>query len=190
MGGRVRLVQRGLEHALDEYLVLSAQAGSREAFAQLARRWTPKLIAFAQRMLNDQEAGRDAVQETWVSAWRGFGALGDPARFRAWLYAIAHRKCADALRARYRGRRLEGALAESAEGSSGDEAGRADARLDLTQAMARLPTEQRVAVSLYFGEEMSVAEIAEVTGAPVGTVKSRLFAARQALRGHLEGVVK
>ncbi|HRP09481.1 MAG TPA: sigma-70 family RNA polymerase sigma factor [Terricaulis sp.] len=180
-------MRRGLEHALDEYLVLSAQAGSREAFAQLARRWTPKLIAFAQRMLNDQEAGRDVVQETWISAWRGLGGLDDPARWRAWLYAIAHRKCADALRTRYRGRRLESALAGGARESSGDEAARADARLGLAQAMARLPLEQRIATSLYFGEEMSVAEIAEATGVPVGTVKSRLFAARQALRGHLEG---
>ena len=71
------------------------------------------------------------------------------------------------------------------EQTSGDEAGRAAARLDLTQAMARLPREQRIAVSLYFGEEMSVAEIAAITGAPEGTVKSRLFAARKALRENL-----
>lgn len=183
-------MQRGLEQALDEYLVLSAQAGSREAFAQLARRWTPKLSAFAARVLSDQEVSRDVVQETWISAWRGLGGLGDPARWRAWLYAIAHRKCTDVLRARYRGRRLADTLGESVAESSGDEAGRADARLDLTQAMARLPTEQRIALSLYYGEEMSVAEIAEATGASVGAVKSRLFAARRALRGHLEGEAK
>ena len=183
-------VQRGLDQALDEYLVLSAQAGSRDAFAHLARRWTPKLQAFAARVLSQQEAANDVVQETWASAWRGLGGLDDPARWRAWLYAIAHRKCADMLRAKYRGRRLEAALGEGASESSGDEEGRVDARLDLARAMARLPAEQRVAISLYFGEEMSVAEIAEATGAPVGTVKSRLFAARQALRGHLEGAVK
>ncbi|HRK65172.1 MAG TPA: sigma-70 family RNA polymerase sigma factor [Terricaulis sp.] len=182
-------MRRGLEHALDEYLVLSAQAGSREAFTQLARRWTPKLKAFAARVLAHPEAAQDVVQETWVSAWRGLSGLDDPARWRAWLYAIAHRKCTDALRAKYRGQRLANALGEDMEQTSGDEAGRAAARLDLTQAMARLPPEQRIAVSLYFGEEMSVAEIAEATGAPVGTVKSRLFAARQALRGHLEGEV-
>lgn len=182
-------MQRGLEHALDEYLVLSAQAGSREAFAQLARRWTPKLQLFAARVLAQPEAAQDVVQETWISAWRGLRGLDDPGRWRAWLYAIAHRKCADALRAKYRGRRLEEAAKQTAESPSGDEAARADARLDLTHAMARLPTEQRIAISLYFGEEMSVAEIAEATGVPVGTVKSRLFAARQALRGHLEGEV-
>lgn len=183
-------MRRGLEHALDEYLVLSAQAGSREAFTQLARRWTPKLKAFAARMLAETEVANDVVQEVWISAWRGLASLDDPARWRAWLYAIAHRKCADALRVKYRGRRLQEALAPEANESSGDEAARADVLLDLTQAMARLPSEQRVALSLYFGEEMSVAEIAEATGAPTGTVKSRLFAARQALRGNLEGEVK
>jgi RNA polymerase sigma-70 factor, ECF subfamily len=183
-------VRRGLDQALDEYLVLGAQSGSREAFAHLARRWTPKLQAFAARMLSNPEAAQDVVQETWVSVWRALAGLDDPARFRAWLYAIAHRKCMDVLRARYRGRRLEDALSQGAEADSGDEEGRADARLDLAQAMARLPPEQRVALGLYFGEEMSVAEIAEATGVPVGTVKSRLFAARQALRAHFKGEVR
>lgn len=183
----MRLVERGLDQALDEYLVLSAQTGSREAFVHLARRWTPKIQTFAARTLTSPEAAQDVVQETWISAWRNLAALEDPARFRAWLYAIAHRKCVDVMRARYRGRRLEAALEPGASESSGDEEGRADARLDLTQAMARLPAEQRVAISLYFGEEMSLADIAAATRVPVGTVKSRLFAARQALRAHLEG---
>jgi RNA polymerase sigma-70 factor (ECF subfamily) len=71
----------------------------------------------------------------------------------------------------------------NAEGDNND-------RLDLADAMKQLPPEQRVAVSLFFGEDMSVAEIAAATGAPVGTVKSRLFAARQTLRARLEGEVK
>jgi RNA polymerase sigma-70 factor (ECF subfamily) len=176
-----------LEHALDEYLVLSAQAGSREAFTHLARRWTPKLLAFAARTLANTEAAQDVVQETWTSAWRGLGGLEDPARLRAWLYAIAHRKCTDALRAKYRGRRLTEALEHEAEESSGNEEGRADSRRDLAAAVARLPREQRVAVSLFFGEEMSIADIAAATGVPAGTVKSRLFAARRTLRALLEG---
>lgn len=179
-------MQRGLSEALDEYLVLSAQAGDAEAFSHLARRWAPKLEAFAARVLADQEAARDVAQETWASAWRGLRGLDDPARWRAWLYAIAHRKCTDVLRGKYRRSRLADALKQEAEPDSGDEGGRADTRLDLTQAMARLPRAQRIVLGLYFGEEMSVAEIAEATAAPIGTVKSRLFAARQSLRGMLE----
>jgi RNA polymerase sigma-70 factor, ECF subfamily len=179
-------VQRGLEHAVDEYLVLLAQAGNREAFGRLTARWTPKLLAFAARSTGNVESAKDAVQETWESALRALGRLEDPARFPAWLYAIAARKCTDALRAKYRSKRVANAVEHSAvleEPRAPD----ADARLDLAAALQRLPSEQRVAVSLLYGEDMSVAEIAAVTGVPVGTVKSRLSSARHALREYIEG---
>lgn len=179
-------LRRGLEHAFDDYLVLLAQGGSREAFARLAARWTPKLLAFASRSLGTTEAARDVVQDTWESAVRGLTQLDDPARFRAWLYAIAARKCADALRGKYRIARI----AERAQAPAPSNAeGEANDRLDVSDALKRLPAEQRVAVSLFFGEDMSVAEIAAITGVPDGTVKSRLFAARKALRESL-GEVK
>lgn len=177
-------MKRGLEQALDDYLVLLAQGGSREAFARLAARWTPKLLAFAARALGTTEVAKDVVQETWESAVRGFARLDDPGRFRAWIYAIAARKCADALRGKYRVARI----AESAQAMNdtpADAETGANDRLDVRAAMKRLPPEQRIAVSLYFGEEMSVAKIAAITGAPEGTVKSRLFAARKALRENL-----
>ncbi|MEZ5960448.1 MAG: RNA polymerase sigma factor [Hyphomonadaceae bacterium] len=177
-------MRRGLEQALDDYLVLLAQGGSREAFARLAARWTPKLVAFASRTLGTTEVAKDVVQDTWESAVRGLARLDDPARFRAWIYAIAARKCADALRGKYRSTRI----AESAQAMLEPEANAEDGandRLDVAAALKRLPPEQRVAVSLYFGEELSVSEIAAITGAPEGTVKSRLFAARKALREEL-----
>jgi RNA polymerase sigma-70 factor (ECF subfamily) len=179
-------VQRGLQHALDEYLVLLAQAGRREAFGLLAARWTPRLLAFAARSTGNPEAARDAVQETWVSALRALGRLEDPARFPAWIYAIAARKCADALRAKYRGQRMASALEDGAM-LEAPPASDADSRLDLASALQRLPSTQRVAIALLYGEDMSVAEIAAITGVPPGTVKSRLAAARQALRMHMEG---
>lgn len=174
-------MRRGLHQALDDYLVLLAQGGSHEAFARLAARWTPKLLAFAARSLGSTEAAKDVVQDTWESALRGLLRLDDPARFRAWIYAIAARKCADTLRRKYRGARI----AESAEAMTPeppDAERESNDRLDVAAALKRLPPEQRVAASLYFGEDMSVAEIATITGAPAGTVKSRLFAARKALR--------
>jgi RNA polymerase sigma-70 factor (ECF subfamily) len=174
-------VRRGLDHALDDYLVFLAQGGSRDAFARLAARWSPKLLAFAARTLGTTDVAHDVVQDTWESAARGLNRLDDPARFRAWLYAIAARKCADVLRGKYRTRNI----VEQAQAMAPDPADaerESNARLDVAAAMQRLPPEQRVAVSLYFGEEMSVADIAAITGAPPGTVKSRLFAARKALR--------
>ncbi|MGE0741260.1 MAG: RNA polymerase sigma factor [Hyphomonadaceae bacterium] len=181
-------MQRGLDQAFDEYLVLLAQGGSRAATARLAARWTPKLLTFAARTLGATETAKDAVQETWEAALRGLRGLEDPARFRAWLYAIAARKCADVLRDKYRGRRIAEAVAASAEPPTPDPASVADTSLDVAAALKLLPADQRVAVSLFFGEDLSVAEIANITGAPAGTVKSRLFAARQTLRKHLGDV--
>ncbi|UPT63979.1 MAG: sigma-70 family RNA polymerase sigma factor [Hyphomonadaceae bacterium JAD_PAG50586_4] len=172
---------RALDNALDEYLVLLAQGGSREAAERLVARWSPKLLAFAGRTLGGAEAARDAVQDTWESALRGLARLDDPARFAPWLYAIAARKCTDVLRAKYRHARIGDAVAQTIEtlAPSTD-----DARIDLAAALKLLPTQQRVALSLFFGEDMSVCDIAAITGAPAGTVKSRLFAARQTLRKH------
>jgi RNA polymerase sigma-70 factor (ECF subfamily) len=174
-------VRRGLDHALDDYLVLLAQGGSRDAFARLAARWTPKLLAFVARTLGTTEAARDVVQDTWESAVRGLPRLSDPASFRAWIYAIAARKCADALRGKYRSTRI----ADSAQATAFEEADSEallNDRLDVAAALKRLPTVHRIAASLFFGEGTSVAEIATITGVPAGTVKSRLFAARRALR--------
>lgn len=185
-------MQRGLDHALDDYLVLLAQGGSREALGRLAARWSPKLLAFAARSTGNTEVARDVVQETWESALRNLRRLDDPARFRAWLYAIANRKCVDAMRARYRTKRG----AEIAESEAMlidrniDPDAQTAAHLDLTQALKHLPAEQRTAIALLYGEDMSVAEIAAVTGVPVGTVKSRLAAARQVLRARMEGEVQ
>lgn len=174
-------MRRGLDHALDDYLVLLAQGGSQEAFARLAARWTPKLLVFAARSLGGTEAAQDVVQNTWEAVVRGLSRLDDPARFRAWLFAIAARKCADALRGKYRGARIaDGAAAMTTEATSPES--ESNARLDIAAALKRLPQEQRIVVSLFFGEEMNVAEIAAITGAPEGTVKSRLFAARKTLR--------
>ncbi len=175
-------MRRGLEHALDDYLVLLAQGGSQEAFARLVARWTPKLLAFAARTLGTTEAAKDVVQDTWESAFKGLARLDDPARFAPWIYAIASRKCADALRAKYRTSRTAEAAREQAET---DTPSSAEEARDLADALKRLPADQRVAVSLFFGEGMGVAEIAAATGASVGTVKSRLFAARKVLRASL-----
>ena len=183
-------MRRGLDQALDDYLLLLAQGGSQEAFARLAARWTPKLMAFAARSLGTTEAAKDAVQETWESAWRNVRRLEDPARFRAWLYAIAARKCADALRSKYRGQGIADAAASARVDASDIDIESAEgARIDLAAALKRLPAEQRIAVSLFFGEDMNVADIARITNVPPGTVKSRLFAARKALRASL-GEVK
>lgn len=173
--------------ALDEYLVSLSQAGSSEALDGLARRWTPRLLRYVARVLggsDSAEAARDVVQETWIGAIRGLRGLRDPAQFPAWIYGIATRKCADAIRANTRRRRLD-AQAAAGESSRPVENLTSEQQIDLAIAIRGLPPIHRAAVHLFYREELSVEEIASVLGIPAGTVKSRLHHARDALKRQL-----
>ena len=172
------------ERALDEYLVSLSQAGSSEALDGLARRWTPRLLRYTARVLGGAdaaEAARDVVQETWIGAIRGMRGLRDPAQFPAWIYGIATRKCADAIRGNTRRRRLE-TQAAAGESSRPVENPTSEQQIDLATAIRGLPPIHRAVVHLFYREELSVEEIATVLGIPAGTVKSRLHHARDALK--------
>jgi RNA polymerase sigma-70 factor (ECF subfamily) len=177
-------LDRDLDQVLDEYLVLLARDGSRPALAQLVGRWSPRIVRHVARTLGDRDAAADVTQETWLAALGALGRLDDPARFPAWLYAIATRKCVDLIRSRARAQRLGAGLAAQAAPSPGAQS---DDGLDLTAALARLPADQRLVASLFYGEDLDLETIAAIAGVPVGTVKSRLHHARAALRTHLEG---
>ena len=175
------------ERPFDEYLVLLSQAGSTDALDGLARRWTPRLLRYAARMLGGSgdgpETARDVVQETWLGAIRGLRGLRDPAQFPAWIYGIATRKCADAIRANSRRRRFD---TQHAAGTSAPESGVApEHQIDLATAIRELPPMHRAVVHLFYREEMSVDEIASILTIPEGTVKSRLHHARAALKRQL-----
>jgi RNA polymerase sigma-70 factor (ECF subfamily) len=164
---------------MDEYLVILAQGGSREAFDQLVRRWTPRLLRYCARTVGTRELARDIVQESWVGAIRGLRKLTDPAMFSPWIYRIAHRKCVDAIRSNQR----RGRLAVRAYEEPGVE--NIPDVTDLESAIARLSEEQRHVIQLFYGEELSVEQTAAVLGVPGGTVKSRLYHARESLKRQL-----
>jgi RNA polymerase sigma-70 factor (ECF subfamily) len=173
---------------LEELLVASAQTGSSAAFGQLVKRWTPRLHRHAYRVLRDPEAARDAVQDAWVGIARQLRSLDDPARFPGWAYAIVSRRCMDAIRRAVRDRRLAALAArEAALAGALDTRDSPEDRVDLASAIARLPIDQRLMVSLHYGEGLRLEEIATTHGLPAGTVKSRLHAARQALKELLQG---
>lgn len=175
------------QRALDEYLVSLSQAGSSEALDGLARRWTPRLLRYATRVLggsDSAEVARDVVQETWIGAIRGLRGLRDPAQFPAWIYGIATRKCADAIRANTRRRRL-GTQAAADESSRPVGNPTSEQQIDLATAIRGLPPIHRAVVHLFYREELSVEEIASILGIPAGTVKSRLHHARDALKRQL-----
>jgi RNA polymerase sigma-70 factor (ECF subfamily) len=183
------MMDRGPERIFDEYLVVMSQGGSREALAVLVGRWTPRLTRYVARTLRSADLVEDVVQEVWAAALRGLPQVTDAARFPAWIYAIATRKCADAVRGRVRVRRLADGLAteRAVNGHAADMRPGAEQGLDLGAAIDRLPLDLRLTLSLHYGEDLSVEDVAAVLRVPAGTVKSRLHTARSTLRQLLEG---
>jgi RNA polymerase sigma-70 factor (ECF subfamily) len=171
---------------LDEYLVVSAKAGDREAFELLARRWHKKLVAHAWRLTGDPEAARDAAQTGWSEISRGLRRLEDERAFPAWAYRIVSRACARQIGALVRQRQLQSAVSTEPMPSHPGEERRLEAET-IRAAMTKLPAEQRAAIALFHFEELSVAEVAVALHVPVGTVKTRLMHARHKLRAALEG---
>lgn len=181
-------MSRQAERVLDEYLAAAARAGGKGAFAQLARRWQPKLLAHAYRLIGDPDGAQDLVQEAWADIAKGLHRLDDARLFPAWAYRIVSRRAADLIRRRQRDRRLGDAYAAEPKpdlrGAAQMESAADGA--PLRAAMAGLPVEQRAAVALFYLEEFSVAEIAAALNVPAGTVKTRLMHARRKLRAALE----
>jgi RNA polymerase sigma-70 factor (ECF subfamily) len=173
---------RRVDAVFDEALVLYAQAGRREALERLASRWRPRHYAHARRLLGSIDAAADAVQDAWLDIVRGLWRLEEPSRFPAWSYAIVTRRCQDLLRRRRR--RAEAPLDEAAEPAAPATNPGVE---DVTAGLARLPSEQRAAVALYYLDGFTVAEIAVALAVPIGTVKTRLFHARRTLRRALTG---
>jgi RNA polymerase sigma-70 factor (ECF subfamily) len=168
---------------LDEYLVLRGQAGEPEAFRLLVERWQPRLLGHAFRYTRSGDAARDVTQESWMAIVKGLSRLEDATRFRAWAYRIVANKARDWVRS-------EQARRRAADGASMPESVDARAAADddvatIRRAIARLEPEQQLILSWFYLEDMPLRDIAQALSIPVGTVKSRMFHARAALRASL-----
>lgn len=168
----------------DELLAIRCQLGEPAAFDALIARWHEPLWKYLRRLTGDEDAAAEAVQDAWLRILRGMPRLRDAGRLRAWIFGIARRVVMDRLREKY---------AEPARVSPDDvDLAAADDAIDLKEELAllqeelaRLPVPEREVLVLFHLEELSLLEIAEVAGIPAGTVKSRLFRARRALRDQL-----
>lgn len=182
--------ERGPLSVLDEYLVVQSQLGDPSAFARLVERWHPRLVRHAYHRTQDRDAALDVVQDSWLAVVRGLRSLRDPARFRPWVLRIVANKARDWIRrrqARRRATRRAEVAASSAAAAPGETpASGADPARRVRAGLAELDESQRRILTCFYLEEMSVRQIAEAFSIPIGTVKSRLFHARKALRARME----
>jgi RNA polymerase sigma-70 factor, ECF subfamily len=168
---------------MDRALVEQAQRGDREAFQVVAFTLSDRLFGVAHRILRDFDAAGDALQMALVRIWRDLPSLRDPDRIEAWATRALIRACHDQLR---RERRSVPGLRMVAPESAGDPAGAINDREEMGRAFRRLNAEQRAVIVLQYYQDLSLPEIAEVLGVPIGTVRSRAHYAKRILRAAIE----
>ncbi len=154
-------------------LVVLAGRGDHDAFAVLARGAIARLDAAARLILRDSELARDAVQEALMQAWRDLPGLRDPDRFDAWLHRLTVHSCIDA--ARHRRRRIIEVELTPLDGPTvSDPAALVADRDLLDRALSGLEPDARALVVMHYYLGMSVPDVADALGIPLGTAKSRL----------------
>ncbi len=173
----------------DDELIAAVAGGDDVALRELFLRHAPWLAARLRIMLPVPDV-EDVLQETFLAVWRGAGGYRPGGTGGGWLWGIARRQAALWLRSHGRVVPLIHALAQAESLGAGDPAEAALARVDLATAVEALGPAggpEREVWRLLYVEDRPVAEVAELMGVPVGTVKSRAYRARRLLRAALRG---
>ena len=169
--------------------IAQARAGSPQAWDVLFRRYQMPLYVYVVELVHDEQTSLDIVQETFINAVRHLGSLREDQKFGSWLFGIAHQKCIQ----RWRKQGREEALLDEFAGATPECQPdplelllRAEQEEQFMELLDRLPPAQRSVLLLHFVEDFSLEEIAAITGTQLGTVKSRMYYAKKALRKLLQ----
>ena len=147
--------------------------------------WHGPLWQYARRLTNSAEAAQEITQEVWIRVIRGIARLRTPGHLRAWLFGIARRVLMDRLREEYATPLSADVNVDELPIGVGDSVPEEELQ-EMREGVARLPLLEREALTLFYLQELSLAEVSEVLAVPVGTVKSRLFRARRLLQEEIE----
>lgn len=178
----------------DADLITTAIAGREGGFEELVRRYQRPIISYVYRMLNDYDSSLDVTQEVFIKVYNSLDRYSCDYKFSTWLYRIAHNAAIDHLR-------RNSVNSQSLETESGDgayqlqiespnptpeqERERSEWRSEIEAVVKLLPAAYRDLILLRHSRDLSYEEIADVTSLPLGTVKNRLFRAREMMRGLL-----
>ncbi|MBG87469.1 MAG: hypothetical protein CMO80_11290 [Verrucomicrobiales bacterium] len=171
---------RSRETVADEFLVIAARQGDGSALNDLLVRWQDRLWRFACSLTQDEHDAREVFQETCIAIARGITRLNDVGTFPKWAYTIASRRYADLVRRNERHRQAK-------EDCQSDRSDQTDllpsaGELRLHEALDGIALADRRLLCLAYLEEWSHRDLATLLGIPLGTVKSRLFNAKQKLK--------
>ena len=171
--------------AVERELVEMARRGNEQAFEAIVRLSADRLYAVAYRILRDADAADDAMQEAIVEAWKDLAMLRDADHLDAWLNRVVVRSCYRSLR---RDRSHQERIRHIRPDTAGGEVDfvRIAERDELAEPFRRLSGEHRAVVVLRFYLGLSLPEIAETIGIPLGTAASRLHYALREMRASVE----
>jgi len=179
----------------DRDLVASAVHGVEGSFEELVRRYQRPISAYVYRMVGDYEAALDLTQEIFMKVYASLARYRSEFKFSTWIYKIAHNAAVDHLR---RNTAREQSIVKGTEGDhyelpieSGrltpeQESERRERRIEIETVVKTLPAAYRELIILRHSQDLTYEEIVEVTGLPLGTVKNRLFRAREMMRQQFE----
>ena len=184
-------VLKDFASASDRDLVLTAATGLEGSFEELVSRYQRPISAYVYRMVGDYEAALDLTQEIFIKVYGSLKRYRSEFKFSTWIYKIAHNAAVDHLR------RNAGRAQSLVKGTGDDqydlpiesgglspeqESEREERRVEIELVVRSLPTAYRELIVLRHSQDLTYDEIVEVTGLPLGTVKNRLFRAREMMR--------
>lgn len=191
----------GVERNIDQELVLRVKKGDKSAFDLLVRKYQHKIAKLISRYVYDRTEVEDVTQEAFIKAYRAMGGFRGDSAFYTWLYRIAINTAKNYLVSQ--GRRLPNTTFEPDDGDGTEPAGNTreiatpetsmltnEIGETVMAAIAALPEDLRTAITLREIDGLSYEEIAEVMDCPIGTVRSRIFRAREAIDKELKPLLE
>lgn len=187
----VQLTAEMLRGHTDAELVSATIGGGESGFEELVRRYQRPIVSYVFRMLGDYESALDVTQEVFIKVFNSLDRYSAEYKFSTWLYRIAHNAAIDHMRRN--SQNTQSIETENAEGtyelqiesslpSPETERERSEWRTEIETVVKCLPAAYRDLILLRHSNDLSYDEIASITGLPLGTVKNRLFRAREMMR--------
>lgn len=175
----------------DGELIKTAISGREDSFEELVRRYQRPITNYVYRMLSDYDASLDVTQEVFIKVYNSLARYSSDYKFSTWLYRIAHNAAIDYMRRNSVSR--QSIEAENADGTyqlqiesprptPEQDRERSEWRTEIESVVKCLPSVYRELILLRHAQDLSYDEIAEITNLPLGTVKNRLFRAREMMR--------
>lgn len=174
-------------HSIDAKLVVKFQSGDKKALARLVKRWHLVFCKKAYWIVKDADLSKDIAQESWRTIMDKIEDLKNPKRFSSWALRIVYSKSLDAIR--YHTKELhkkEKYAIEYKEMLVEEKKENKSLKIQLLDALKTLPSHQQHVVTLFYVQEYTLKEISAILNISIGTVKSRLFHAREQLKQKLK----